>query len=178
MPHKRNPVSFENVKSIWKAMAPRVLTTYMDQISEHQRDLTNSASQRFLGEILAATAYAARRMASSLEGIRVDRERLKANLALTRGAIVAEPLYVLLSKYGHPDAHEAVRKLTLEADRTGRTLMDVASVDSDVRPYLGKLTADERRVIDKPEEYRGLAAGVARDVAAAWRERLREVLPE
>src|SRR5207249_1809424 len=31
MPHKRNPVSFENVKSIWKAMAPRVLTTYMDQ---------------------------------------------------------------------------------------------------------------------------------------------------
>src|SRR6266481_1149146 len=59
MPHKRNPVSFENVKSIWKAMAPRVLTTYLDQISEHHRDLTNSASQRFLGEILAATAYAA-----------------------------------------------------------------------------------------------------------------------
>ncbi|MEP6694241.1 MAG: lyase family protein, partial [Chloroflexota bacterium] len=63
MPHKRNPVSFENVKSIWKAMAPRVLTTYLDQISEHQRDLTNSASQRFLGEIIAATAYAAGRLA-------------------------------------------------------------------------------------------------------------------
>ena len=177
MPHKRNPVSFENVKSIWKAMAPRIVTTYMDQISEHQRDLTNSASQRFLGEILAATAYAARRMATSLEGIRVDRDRLKANLALTRGAIVAEPLYVLLSKYGHPGAHEAVRKLTLEADRTGRTLMDVATVDVDVRPYLAKLTPDERKVIDKPEEYRGLAADVTRDVAATWRERLKEVLP-
>src|SRR5207249_1115034 len=34
MPHKRNPVSFENVKSIWKVIAPRMLTTYMDQISE------------------------------------------------------------------------------------------------------------------------------------------------
>ena len=34
MPHKRNPVSFENVKSMWKAMAPRVMTTYLDQISE------------------------------------------------------------------------------------------------------------------------------------------------
>jgi adenylosuccinate lyase len=178
MPHKRNPVSFENVKSIWKAMAPRIVTTYMDQISEHQRDLTNSASQRFFGEILAATAYAARRMAGSLEGIRVDRDRLKANLALTRGAIVAEPLYVLLAKYGHPDAHEAVRKLTLEADRTGRTLMEVATVDSDVRSYLAKLTPEERRVVDQPEEYRGLAADVAREVAATWRERLREVLPE
>src|SRR2546427_9148637 len=80
MPHKRNPVSFENVKSIWKAIAPRMLTTYMDQISEHQRDLTNSASQRFLGELLAATTYAAGRLASSLDGMRVDRERLKANL--------------------------------------------------------------------------------------------------
>jgi adenylosuccinate lyase len=166
------------VKSIWKAMAPRIVTTYMDQISEHQRDLTNSASQRFLGEILAATAYAATRLAGSLEGIRVDRDRLKANLALTRGAIVAEPLYVLLAKYGHPDAHEAVRRLTLEADRTGRTVMEVATVDTDVRAYLAKLTPDERRVVDQPEEYRGLAAQVAREVAATWRKRLADVLPE
>src|SRR2546427_688273 len=122
MPHKRNPVSFENVKSIWKAIAPRMLTTYMDQISEHQRDLTNSASQRFLGEILAATTYAAGRLASSLDGMRVDRDRLKANLAMSRGAIAAEPLYVLLAKYGHPDGHEAVTRLTVEAERGSRTL--------------------------------------------------------
>lgn len=178
MPHKRNPVSFENVKSLWKAMAPRVLTTYMDQISEHQRDLTNSASQRFTGEILAATAYAAKRLATSLEGIRVDRERLRANLAISRGAIVAEPLYVLLAKYGHADAHEAVRRLTLEAERSGRTLMEVATVDGELRDYLKKLTPDERHILERPEDYRGLAAEVARDVAATWRERLAGVLPE
>jgi len=177
MPHKRNPVSFENVKSIWKAMAPRVITTYMDQISEHQRDLTNSASQRFLGEILAATAYAAQRLERSLEGIRVDHDRLRANLALTRGAIVAEPLYILLAKYGHPDAHEAVRRLTLEAERTGRTVMEVATVDGEVRDHLRRFTPDERRILERPEEYRGLAAEVARDVAATWRKRLADVLP-
>ena len=178
MPHKRNPVSFENVKSIWKAMAPRIVTTYMDQISEHQRDLTNSASQRFLGELVAATAYAARRMATSLEGIRIDKERLRANLALTRGAIVAEPLYVLLAKYGHPDAHEAVRKVTLEAERSGRTVVEIAMMDNDVREYLRKLTPDERRILERPEEYRGLASDVARDVTQTWRERLKGVLPE
>src|SRR5207253_10673026 len=114
--------SFENVKSIWKVIAPRVLTTYMDQISEHQRDLTNSASQRFLGEILAATAYAAGRLASSLDGMRVDRDRLKANLAMSRGTIAAEPLYVLLAKYGHPDAHEAVRQIGRASCRESRWL--------------------------------------------------------
>ena len=178
MPHKRNPVSFENVKSMWKAMAPRIITTYMDQISEHQRDLTNSASQRFLGEIVGATAYAARRMAGSLEGIRVDRDRLRANLALTRGAIVAEPLYVLLSKYGHPDAHEAVRRLTLEAERSGRTVMEAAQVDTEIRGHLRRFTEDERRILERPEEYRGLSAQVARDVAAEWRAKLAGVLPE
>ncbi len=44
MPHKVNPKNFENVKSLWKAAMPRMTTVYMDQISEHQRDLTNSAS--------------------------------------------------------------------------------------------------------------------------------------
>jgi adenylosuccinate lyase len=178
MPHKRNPVSFENVKSIWKAMAPRVLTTYLDQISEHQRDLTNSASQRFLGEIVAATAYAAGRLAGSLEGTRVDRDRLKANLAMSRGAIAAEPLYVLLAKYGHTDAHEAVRRLTLEAERTSRSVLEVVAQDAELRDYLTRLSPEERRILERPEEYRGLAADVARDVAATWRERLKGVLPE
>src|SRR5256885_2175385 len=178
MPHKRNPVSFENVKSIWKAIAPRMLTTYMDQISEHQRDLTNSASQRFLGEILAATTYAAGRLASSLDGMRVDRDRLKANLAMSRGAIAAEPLYVLLAKYGHPDAHEAVRRLTLEAERGSRALLEVATLDGDLRPYLVKFTPDERRILERPDEYRGLAPEVARDIASTWRERLKGILPE
>ncbi len=178
MPHKRNPVSFENVKSIWKAMAPRVVTTYMDQISEHQRDLTNSASQRFLGEILASTAYAAGRLASSLDGIRVDRDRLKANLAMSRGTIVAEPLYVLLAKYGHLDAHEAVRRLTLEAERSGRTVLEVAAQDTDLRAYLKKFTPAERRTLERPEEYLGIAPEVTRSVTALWREKLKGVLPE
>ena len=178
MPHKRNPVSFENVKSIWKAMAPRVITTYMDQISEHQRDLTNSASQRFLGELLAATAYAARRLASSLENMRVDHDRLKANLQLSRGAIVAEPLYVLLAKHGHPDAHEAVRKLTVESERSGRTVLEIAAQDEDLRGYLKRLTPAERRTLERPEGYIGVAPEVTRSVTALWREKLKGVLPE
>ncbi|MGH2500495.1 MAG: lyase family protein, partial [Candidatus Limnocylindria bacterium] len=178
MPQKRNPISFENVKSVWKAFAPRVVTTYLDQISEHQRDLTNSASQRFTGEILAATAYAATRLAASLDGIRVDRERMRANLAQSRGGVVAEALYVLLSKHGHADAHEAVRRLTLEADRSRRPLLEVVKLDDGLRATLGSFSPEERRVLERPEEYRGLSADVARGVAAAWRARLAGLLPE
>ena len=178
MPQKRNPVSFENVKSIWKAYVPRVLTTYLDQISEHQRDLTNSASQRFSGEILAATAYAATRLAKSLDGMRIDRDRMRANMGMSRGGIVAEALYVLLAKHGHADAHEAVRRLTLEAERTGRSPLELAALDEDLKPVLSALSIEERRVLDQPDEYRGLSTEVARDVAAGWRRTLKGVLPE
>ncbi len=67
MPHKVNPKDFENVKSLWKAYVPRLLTVLMDQISEHQRDLTNSASMRFVTEFVAAFAYAIHRLSSSLD---------------------------------------------------------------------------------------------------------------
>jgi adenylosuccinate lyase len=110
--------------------------------------------------------------------MRVDRDHLKANLALARGAIAAEPLYVLLAKYGHPDAHEAVRRLTVEAERGSRPLLEVAMLDADLRAYIARLTQDERKVLERPEEYRGIAAQVAREVAGSWRERLRGVLPE
>ena len=62
MPHKVNPKDFENVKSMWKAYMPRLTTVLMDQISEHQRDLTNSASMRFVMEHVCAFAYAIHRL--------------------------------------------------------------------------------------------------------------------
>ncbi|MBM4420503.1 MAG: hypothetical protein FJ034_02740, partial [Chloroflexi bacterium] len=178
MPHKRNPISFENVKSMWKVAAPRVMTTYLDQISDHQRDLTNSGSQRFLAELVAILAYCAGRLADSLEGIRVDRDKMKANLNLSRGQIAAEPLYVLLAKHGQAEAHELVRRLTLEAERGGVTVLEVAMHDDGLRQVIAKLTPDERRVLERPEEYRGLAGEVARDVARTWRARLAGIMPE
>ena len=178
MPQKRNPVSFENVKSMWKAFMPRIITTYLDQISEHQRDLTNSASQRFSGELIAATAYAATRLGASIDGIRIDRDRMRANVSLSKGGIIAEALYVLLAKHGHPDAHEAVRRLTLEAEQSGRPVLELAALDPELKTILASLSPEERGVLDRPEDYRGLAAVVARDVAKTWRKKLVGVLPE
>jgi adenylosuccinate lyase len=178
MPQKRNPVSFENVKSMWKAFMPRIITTYLDQISEHQRDLTNSASQRFSGELIAATAYAATRLGASIDGMHIDRDRMKANVGLSKGGIIAEALYVLLAKHGHADAHEAVRRLTVEAERSGRSPLELAALDADLKPLLKKLTPAERKILAQPEEYRGLAPDVAREVAKTWRAKLAGVLPE
>jgi adenylosuccinate lyase len=172
MPHKRNPWNFENVKSLWKAFAPRIVTVYMDLISEHQRDLTNSASGRFLPEVIVAVVCSARRLGRIMGKLVTDAERMRANLAMTGGLIAAEPAYILLAAHGHPDAHERLRTLTLEAQASGRPLGELIFAAEDLRPYLEQLTAAQREVLLRPEKYTGRAAERTEAVCAYWRERL------
>jgi adenylosuccinate lyase len=115
MPQKRNPINFENAKSLWKIIVPRMVTVFMDQISEHQRDLTNSASGRTYGETIAYTVSMANRLSKTMAKLSVDKGHLESNMAMQKGMIAAEPLYIILASMGHPDAHEKVRNLTLTA---------------------------------------------------------------
>src|SRR5262249_19731467 len=95
MPHKVNPKDFENVKSLWKAYVPRLLTVLLDQISEHQRDLTNSASSRFITEFVTAFAYGIYRLCGALAAIEPDARRMQELLDEGKDPVAAEPLYVL-----------------------------------------------------------------------------------
>jgi adenylosuccinate lyase len=121
MPQKRNPWNSEHVKSLWKAFMPRVLTFFMDQISEHQRDLSNSASQRFIADYIAGFCLAVYRMTGVVEGLGADREKCLENLRSggggIAGGVLAEPAYILLAEAGVSDAHELIRKITLKAER-------------------------------------------------------------
>lgn len=172
MPHKRNPWNFENMKSMWKTFAPRMLTVYMDQISEHQRDLSNSASARFLPEVivgLVATVHRANRLMGRLV---TDRERMKQVFGVTRGLCAAEPAYILLAAHGHPDAHEAVRKLTIEAEAAGRDFPDVFFEADELKPYIDKFTEKQRNLLRHVERYTGIASDKTEHICRLWRERL------
>lgn len=83
MPQKRNPINFENVKSMWKVFMPRMVTIYSDQISEHQRDLTNSCSQRYLPELLLAFDSGIRRMIKVSSKLQVDRSNMLKNFKIS-----------------------------------------------------------------------------------------------
>ncbi len=160
MPHKRNPWNFEHVKSMWKAFVPRMFTVYLDQISEHQRDLTNSASSRFNPEIVVALAAAVARLNKVLKRLVVHEEQMRKNFMLTQESVIAEPLYILLAYYGHPDAHEAVRKLTLRAEAKGITLRQLLNEKEEVAEltvYLDKFSPAQWAVLNHPEQYLGIA---------------------
>lgn len=174
MPQKRNPEKFENVESLWKEFVPRMTTKYLDQVSEHQRDLTNSASQRYDAEFLMAFDFCVRRILRISQKLVVDRTNMKKNLEIALPSIVAEPLYILLASVGHPNAHEYVRELTLESSRKRRPIVDLAFSDQSIQPYLKKLTAKQLELLRDPSKYLGLASSKVDRVVTDWEKRLRE----
>jgi adenylosuccinate lyase len=193
MPQKRNPWNSEHVKSLWKAFMPRVITFFMDQISEHQRDLSNSASQRFIADYIAGFALAVSRMAQVVQGLGVDRERLSSNLKAGSGALLAEPAYILLAESGVSDAHEVIRKITLKMEEKNLSFAEALAEEKEIlskiamqmvelglispdqtgdpEEYLWEVSPNEAALkwFSKPEQYRGLAVKKARSIAEKYR---------
>jgi len=172
MPQKQNPINFENAKSCWKIVAPRIMTVFMDQISDHQRDLTNSASARTYGEVIAYVVSTAKRLTRTMNKLRINRVNLDRNLAIQKGLVVAEPLYIILAGLGHPDAHEKVRALTLQAQRETRPLEEVVAGDMEMIEYLEKMTPYQCQILSNPSLYTGIAAKKAKAVAEKWKQKL------
>jgi adenylosuccinate lyase len=195
MPQKRNPWNSEHVKSLWKAFMPRVMTFFMDQISEHQRDLSNSASQRFIADYTAGFCLAVSRMASVIRGLGADRERLLYNLRGAAGGasgkgsgipgggipggVLAEPAYILLAETGVSDAHEVIRKITLAAEKENSSFAAALAKEGDVLSRIGgkmaelglvPSAADALSFFEKPERYCGLAVKKAKTLAAKYRK--------
>jgi adenylosuccinate lyase len=189
MPQKRNPWNSEHVKSLWKAFMPRVNTFFMDQISEHQRDLTNSASQRFIADYIAGFCLAVSRMTRVVEGLGADRKRMLANLCGDAGGgipggTMAEPAYILLAEScadsgDDLDAHEIIRKITLNAEKQGLTFAQALAAEPDV---LNRIAAKMMKLeivtsvnsalafFAQPQRYCGLAAQKAERLARKYKK--------
>ena len=177
MPQKRNPWNSGHVKSLWKAMCPRVITFYMDQISEHQRDLTNSASQRFMADYVAGFTMAVARMNSVVSGLQADKETMARNLenagGKVKGGVLAEPAYILLGEAGINDGHEVIRKITLEAEKSGKTFFEVLKTHKEafekITAQLEKLGVENpENFFEHPANYCGLAAKKSRRLAKKY----------
>jgi adenylosuccinate lyase len=82
--------------------------------------------------------------------------------------IIAEPLYILLSYYGHPDAHEYVRRKSFQAYEEKKTLREVIECDEEILSYLRKFTSEQREKVFDAEKYMGIAAEKVERVADYW----------
>ncbi len=174
MPHKRNPVSFENVCGQYREMLGESVSVLANIESEHQRDMRNSAPQRYhVPEIIGAFVYSVRNMNRLISSIEVNEDAMQRNLDLTRGAFYAEPAYIALALAGDPDAHEHMKKLTA---RKGAPFSDITASDETLRSAIERIPLPARRVFEKPEFYTGKSEEQVIRVTKYWTDRLQELM--
>jgi adenylosuccinate lyase len=144
----------------------------MDQISEHQRDLTNSASMRFVTEFVAAFAYGVYRLSGALDAIEPDVARMREVLEAGKDPVTAEPLYVLLAMAGHPDAHEEARVLARQARSSKKMLAQVITETRTLDAYFQNLTPAQKAILEDPATYQGAASRRTRELCDLWEKQL------
>ncbi len=158
MPHKVNPIDFENGEGNF-GLANALLRFLSEKlpISRWQRDLTDSTVQRNLGVALAHSDIAVQSVLRGLARLEVDRDRLAADLA-ANWELLAEPIQTVMRRYAVPAAYEQLKALT-----RGRRI-DGPAVAEFVNGLAIPEAEKERLKALTPATYIGLAAKLAREV--------------
>jgi len=158
MPHKVNPIDFENAEGNF-GVANALLGHFSEKlpISRWQRDLTDSTTLRALGEAFGHALIGFASLEKGLGKLEVNADRIAADLDAS-WEVLAEAIQTVMRRHGLPEPYEQLKALTRGKGITRDTLQTfIAS--------LALPDADRQRLLDlAPGTYVGLAADLARDV--------------
>lgn len=146
VPVKRNPIKSERTSSLAK-MLKSLVSVSMDNIPLwHERDLSNSANERFtlpmaailLDEMLDS-------MSKVVKELKVDAGRVVKNLDMTKGQIYAEFVLEALVKKGVArfEAYRDIQRVAFAALESGEQFKDAVSADARIAKQLSKKEIEE-----------------------------------
>ena len=121
MPHKRNPISSENICGCARVLRGYMMTTYDNVALWHERDISHSATERILmPDATILVDYMLNRMMGILENLVVFEDKMKSNIYLTNGVIFAQRVMnALISKgFSREEAYDTVQPVAMKAMAT------------------------------------------------------------
>jgi 3-carboxy-cis,cis-muconate cycloisomerase len=138
MPQKRNPVGCATVLAAATRIPALVSVLLSAMTQEHERGLGGwQAEWETVPEVFLLSSGALSQSRQVIAGLRVDAERMRANLDATRGLIYAEAVSTALAPIvGHAAAHKLVERACRQAADQGRHLREVALDDAEIAGHL------------------------------------------
>ncbi len=158
MPHKVNPIDFENAEGNL-GLANALLGHFAEKlpISRFQRDLTDSTVQRNFGIALGYVVIAMQSLSRGIGKLEVDREVIAADVD-DAWEVLAEAVQTVMRRYGIPEPYEKLKALT-RGQAVSKALLHEFIATLDI-PKLEK----RRLMALTPARYIGLAAEQAGDI--------------
>ena len=143
MPHKRNPISSENIVGCARVMRGYMATAYENVALWHERDISHSSTERIvLPDATELLDYMLTRFKGILENLVVYPETMLANIYRTRGVIFAQRVMNALIAKGlsREQAYDTVQPIAMDAWTNNKDYKTLLEASADV---MGKLTQEE-----------------------------------
>ena len=158
MPHKVNPIRFENSEANIK-MGNGICSVLSDELprSRMQRDLSDSSLQRNIGLAFGYSIQAIEQTIGGLKKVAVNTDKIFSDLD-SKWEVLAEPIQTVLRKYGIPDAYNQLKELTRGKNISKESIQEfIKSLD---------VISDEDKstlLALTPSNYIGLAVKIVED---------------
>src|SRR3989441_2735660 len=160
VPVKRNPIKSERVSSLAKMLRSFVSVSMENIALWHERDLSNSANERFT---LPMAAILLDEMLNSLKSViaelTINTRRLSSNLDMTKGQIYSEFVLDALVKKGVPriTAYRDIQRVAFSAMHSGQHFRDAIKRDSHLAK---KLSPEDLKYIFEPSNHLGASSEI------------------
>jgi adenylosuccinate lyase len=145
MPHKKNPISAENITGLARLVKGYAFTALENVPLWHERDISHSSAERVIfPDAFIATDYAVNRMASLLTGLDVNKKRMMENIESSQGQLFSSHILLALVKKGmsREEAYAHVQRLCHSLGK-GDQLRDKILADSEVGRLVKAKELDE-----------------------------------
>ena len=153
MPHKRNPVLSERICGLARTVRGYAQVALENQALWHERDISHSSAERIIiPDACTLMDYIVRLMSDIVEGLTVDRERMRANLYRGGGMVFSQRVLLALVDKGmnRNEAYRVVQRAALSALDGGQEFRTLVGQAPEVRE---RLTTDELAELFDPAYY-------------------------
>lgn len=141
MPHKRNPISSENICGQARLIRSNLLAAIENNALWHERDISHSSIERIiLPDSTISLDYILNRMTKLLDKLIVYPENMQKNLNLTKGLFASQKVLLALAKKGlhRQRAYELVQKSAMHTWETGKPFFDSLLENDEVMEHFKK----------------------------------------
>jgi adenylosuccinate lyase len=166
MPHKRNPMICELIVALGRIVRQDAALALDTMVQEHERDMAAwQAEWEYVPRACLLTASALFHSLRVAQGLRVDTARMRANIDLSDGLALSEPVMLELGHHiGRQEAHEVVYRICMAVTEGGGSFRQALLDDPAVNAHLSPPQID---ALLQPERYLGVAPACVDRVVAS-----------
>ncbi|AHF60684.1 hypothetical protein P344_01425 [Spiroplasma mirum ATCC 29335] len=141
MPHKKNPISSENISGLARLVRSNMLVTFENNLLWHERDISHSSNERIiLPDTYHLVVYLLKRMINVIDNLVVNNDNINQHLAQANNIFYSQVVLTEIIKktaYSREEIYDFMQKCTLETQQTNQDFFQVL-IKNNVEKYLSK----------------------------------------